>query len=156
MTDEELKKVDFSSLLTLSKNFNDGKGLRFNSGKLNLSYCPLSTQIAVASVFAASSVENGGKYPDNNWMRGMNWSTPIACAKRHLEAFISGEDLDPQSGVPHLWHVQANIAMLIEYSVIFPSGDDRPSTKGVIGAQFKDLLNHYDNALKKNQERNEK
>lgn len=131
----------------------DGGALRFNSGKLNLSYCPLSTQIAIASVFSVNSEENGGKYPDLNWMRGMKWSTPLNCVKRHIEAFASGESVDSESGMPHLWHALANLAMLVEYEVTFNEGDDRLPTRDIKSAGFKDMLSFYEIGLKKNLER---
>ena len=134
----------------------DGGGLRFNSGKLNLTYCPLSTQIAVSSVFSANSEENGGKYPDNNWRRGQKWTTPLDSAKRHIEAFISGEDLDPHSRLPHLWHAQANLAMLIEFAVTYPEGDNRLITQNIKSAQFEHMQHHYDVALEENKKRGSK
>ncbi len=134
----------------------DGGGLRFNSGKLSLSYCPLSTQIAVAAVFSANSQMNGGKYPDNNWRRGQPWSIPLDSAKRHLEAFISGEIFDPHSKLPHLWHVQANIAMLIEFSVTYPKGDDRLTVQNINVAGFEHLLSQYEVALEENKKRSQK
>ena len=33
---------------------------------------------------------------------------------RHFEAYRSGEKNDPESGMPHLWHVACNIMFLIE------------------------------------------
>jgi hypothetical protein len=132
------------------------KGLRYNLGKLNLDYCPLSTQIAVASVFAANSELHGGKYPDNNWRKCMEWSIPLNCIKRHLEAFSSGEDFDHESGLPHLWHAQANLAMLIEFLVIHPSGDDRLHKLNLKVAGFQDMLPLFNQALQKNLERKKK
>jgi hypothetical protein len=35
------------------------------------------------------------KYAAWNWAKGMAWSIPLACAVRHLEAIIAGEQLDP-------------------------------------------------------------
>lgn len=134
----------------------DGGGLRFNIGKLDLNYCPLSVQVAIASVFSANSQINGGKYPDNNWRRGQKWSIPLSSTKRHYEAFMSGEELDSDSGLPHIWHMLANLSMLTEYSVTFPEGDDRLSLQNIKTAKMSDLLFHYSKALEKNKQRNEK
>ena len=68
----------------------------------------------------------GGKYPDYNWERGMNWSVPYDCMVRHVEAWFSGEDLDPDTGLPHLSAAAANLAMLIEYELTKNGKDDRP------------------------------
>lgn len=54
-----------------------------------------------------------GKYPTepgglDNWRKGYAWSLSYAALQRHLNAFWSGEDLDPETGQPHLiaaaWH----------------------------------------------------
>ncbi len=34
---------------------------------------------------------------------------------RHLTAWWEGEDNDPESGLPHIYHAAANIAMLVEF-----------------------------------------
>ena len=51
---------------------------------------------------------------------------PLACALRHLAAFQRGEDLDPESGLPHLAHAMCNLRMLTLYSRTYKEGDDRP------------------------------
>ena len=33
---------------------------------------------------------------------------------RHWLAYIDGEKLDPESGLPHLWHLACNAAFLID------------------------------------------
>ena len=56
----------------------------------------------------------------------MAWSIPLACATRHLIAMINGEEIDPESGLPHRGHVYCNICMLLTYAETFVEGDDRP------------------------------
>ena len=34
---------------------------------------------------------------------------------RHLLAYLAGEELDAESGLPHLWHMACNVAFLIEF-----------------------------------------
>lgn len=67
------------------------------------------------------------KYAAWNWAKGMAWSVPIACAARHLKSMIEGEDVDPESGLPHRGHVFCNIVMLLVYIESFTEGDDRPA-----------------------------
>lgn len=67
------------------------------------------------------------KYAAWNWAKGMAWSIPLACAMRHLLAMLGGEDLDPESGLPHRGHVFCNVVMLLTYSDTFREGDDRPT-----------------------------
>lgn len=56
------------------------------------------------------------KYPSDetglpNWMRGYRWSLSVAALERHLKAFLMGEDIDSETGSPHLvaviWHAIA-------------------------------------------------
>ena len=50
--------------------------------------------------------------PDN-WRKVEKYRY-VAAAMRHFEAYRSGEKNDPESGMPHLWHVACNIMFLIE------------------------------------------
>lgn len=99
-----------------------GSGARYNQGKADLSLIPLSTLEDEARVWMYGE----RKYKRFNWMKGMAWSIPLACALRHLAAWQNGEDLDPESGQPHLAHAMCNLRMLTLYSRTYPEGDDRP------------------------------
>jgi hypothetical protein len=99
-----------------------GSGARYNDGKVDLSLIPLCTLEDEACVWMYGKA----KYKAFNWMKGMNWSIPLACALRHLSAWQRGEQIDPESGLPHLAHVMCNIRMLTLYEKIYPEGDDRP------------------------------
>lgn len=101
---------------------NKGSGARFNGGKPDLSLIPLVTLEDEARVWMYGKA----KYAAWNWAKGMPWSVPLACALRHLAAFQSGEDVDPESGQPHLAHAMCNLRMLTLYSKTYTEGDDRP------------------------------
>ncbi len=45
------------------------------------------------------------KYAAHNWRGGMPYGRLIAAALRHLFAIMRGEDLDPESGLPHVDHL---------------------------------------------------
>lgn len=49
-------------------------------------------------------------------------------AKRHIEAWIAGQDTDPDLGTAHLANAAWNLFALQEYSRIHPEFDDRPSS----------------------------
>lgn len=67
------------------------------------------------------------KYSPFNWAEGMKWSIPIACVHRHLLMIYSkGEQLDSESGQPHIAHVMANLLMLIYYHDNNIEGNDLP------------------------------
>lgn len=62
-----------------------------------------------------------------NWAKGMPWSVPFGCLMRHMAAWQRGEELDPESGLPHLAHAMCNLRMLTLYAKQYPEGDDRPT-----------------------------
>lgn len=102
-----------------------GSGARYNGGKPDFSLIPLSTLEDEARVWMYGKQ----KYAAWNWAKGMAWSVPLACALRHLAAWQRGEDVDPESGLPHLAHVMCNIRMLTLYTKTYPDGDDRPPSE---------------------------
>ena len=75
----------------------------------------------LARVAAYGSV----KYDDHNWRKGIKWSRTFSAALRHLWAFWRGEDIDPESGMPHLAHAMWNCMVMLEYTVTHPANDDR-------------------------------
>lgn len=98
-----------------------GTAARANGGKTRYDLLPLGLLKPVCDV-----LEYGErKYAKWNWTRGMNWSHCYASIMRHLEAWNRGEDLDSESGLPHLGHVMANIVFLTHYAEHYPEGDDR-------------------------------
>lgn len=97
------------------------EGLRYNQGKRRLDLVPTSFVDGVADVLGFGAQ----KYSDNNWRKGMKWSSVVASLKRHLAAFEKGEDYDPESGLLHIDHVGCNLAFLKEYYKIAPQFDDR-------------------------------
>ena len=100
-----------------------GSGARYNDSKPDLSLIPLVTLYDEARVW----MHGKKKYAAWNWAKGMDWSVPYACAMRHLAAWQRGEDIDEESGLPHLAHAMCNLRMLTLYADVFPEGDDRPT-----------------------------
>jgi hypothetical protein len=66
------------------------------------------------------------KYAERNWERGYAWSLSYGAAQRHLTAFWSGEDLDPELGDTHLSAVAFHILAMMEFARTHPEKDDRP------------------------------
>jgi len=66
------------------------------------------------------------KYADRNWERGYAWSKSFAAACRHLWAFWRGEDIDPETGSPHLCAVIFHCFAMLEFGRTHPEKDDRP------------------------------
>jgi len=69
------------------------------------------------------------KYSEDNWRKGYAWSLSYEALRRHINAFKAGEELDPQSGLPHLGHAAFHINTLLVYSgdlEKYGQFDDRP------------------------------
>lgn len=98
-----------------------GSGARYNDGKVNFSLLPLCTLEDEIRVWMYGQE----KYAAWNWAKGMDWSIPFACAMRHLMQWQAGEDIDEESGLPHIAHAMCNLRMLTLYNKTFPEGDDR-------------------------------
>jgi hypothetical protein len=99
-----------------------GSGARYNAGKADFSLIPLCTLEDEAKVWEYGK----RKYAAWNWAKGMPWSVPFACAMRHLSAWQQGEEIDEESGLPHLAHAMCNLRMLVLFSETYREGDDRP------------------------------
>lgn len=67
------------------------------------------------------------KYKAHNWMKGFPWSSVIASFKRHWIAIAIGEEIDPESGLPHSGHMGCNVTFLAQFTRTWRSGDDRPN-----------------------------
>jgi hypothetical protein len=67
-------------------------------------------------VLAEVSGWGASKYSAHNFLRGYDWDLSFDACQRHLLAFWTGEDNDPESGMPHLahaaWHCLAMLAFL--------------------------------------------
>ena len=66
------------------------------------------------------------KYAAWNWAKGQPWSVPTGCLLRHAMAILGGEDIDPESQLPHWGHLACNAIMLAHFEGNYPEGDDRP------------------------------
>jgi len=70
--------------------------------------------------------KGAAKYEDRNWERGYKWSLSYAALHRHLNAWWSGEDNDPELGSSHLDAVIFHAMALREFTATHPELDDRP------------------------------
>ena len=76
-------------------------------------------QLAKVLTFGAN------KYGEFNWCKGIQYLRLLGAALRHIYAFIAREDLDPESGLPHIAHAMANLMFLLGMSQIHPELDNR-------------------------------
>ena len=68
------------------------------------------------------------KYGVNNWTQHAGrwaWTQLTASALRHIYVWMRGEDNDPESGLNHLAHALANLAMLLDLVLLKQGEDDR-------------------------------
>lgn len=65
------------------------------------------------------------KYAAHNWRKGIANTRLIAAMLRHLFAIMRGEDLDPESGLPHIDHVGCCWMFLSNNMKVRPEMDDR-------------------------------
>lgn len=63
-----------------------------------------------------------------NWRRGYAYSLSFDAMQRHLSAWWEGEDMDPESHLPHLCHAAWHIFNLLFYQMNGVGKDDRPHT----------------------------
>jgi hypothetical protein len=97
-------------------------GVKLDSEKLRMDLIPASAIESLAEVLTYGAK----KYADRNWEKGIKWGRVYAATLRHLLAWWRGENLDPESGLPHLAHAMCNIAFLLEFSKKRKEFDDRP------------------------------
>ena len=77
---------------------------------------PRPTLVPVSLIEAVTAVRMYGneKYHDpENWRQVKPQRYQVALY-RHWLSYLKGEQCDPESGLPHLWHLACNAAFLIE------------------------------------------
>lgn len=95
---------------------------------------PLHLFPETASIYGALALLDGAlKYGRCNWREaGVRASIYIDACKRHMAKWFEGEDIDVDSGLPHLAHALACIAILIDATVSDKLVDDRMYKGGYI------------------------
>lgn len=66
-----------------------------------------------------------GKYARYNYLKGYPWSLSVDALYRHLFAFLSGEERDPESGLLHTAHVAWHALTLTSFQQRAVGTDDR-------------------------------
>lgn len=92
------------------------------SDKLPLHLFPVTAQAAGSLAL----LEGMLKYGRANWREaGVKASVYVAAADRHMKKWFEGQDLDPDSGMSHLWKALACIVILIDAQAAGKLVDDR-------------------------------
>ncbi len=99
------------------------KALRFNNNKPRLS---LILEASHALKEVAAVLEFGEtKYSRGNWRKGLSHTQICDSLLRHTTAYLSGEDIDPESNTKHVGCILANALFLAELVNTHPELDDR-------------------------------
>lgn len=101
------------------------EGKKYDGDKARYDLIPPEVEEAIAKVLSFGAA----KYGSRNWELGMRWGRPYAALRRHMAAWWSGEDTDPETGMSHLWHAACCIAFLTAFEARGVGTDDRPSSK---------------------------
>lgn len=91
----------------------NNKAKKFDNGKAPITLIPSEFLLGTANVFAFGAK----KYGAHNYRLGLAHSRCIDAAMRHLLAIAAGEEIDPESGLPHVYHASCSLAMY-DYSRI--------------------------------------
>ena len=101
---------------------NPSVSLKKDAGK----YDP--TMLTLEMIELVSRVREFGakKYARNNFkITGFKYTRSLAAALRHIFAYLSGEDNDPESGLSHLGHAICCLEHCIYDTKHHPENDDR-------------------------------
>jgi hypothetical protein len=96
-------------------------GVKHDSGKVDLTLIPL---VALESE-ARALMFGEAKYGRYNYTQGFEASRLTAAALRHIYQYIAGEDVDKESGLHHLGHARANLAMYLHCEQLGTLRDNR-------------------------------
>lgn len=103
--------------------------------KPDLSLVPPALMIHVAKVMELGAV----KYGPYNWRDNkVRCRVYLAAAMRHLQQYLDREDVDPESGQPHIAHAASCCGILLDALATDSLIDDRPKA----GAASK-LIKQY-------------
>ena len=118
---EEQEKERRNYIAGIYKMNNTNEGVKHDQGKARFDLLPYDALWDVAEVYTFGAK----KYEDHNWARGMKWSRIFGAMMRHAWAYWGGEDLDKESGLPHMSHVAWCALTLLSYRKRKVGTDDR-------------------------------
>ena len=101
--------------------------------KPQLQLIPPVAEIAEANAleygaFKAVRADGGSGYGPWNWRADpILMTTYVGAIKRHLNAIMRGEDIDPKSGLSHWSHIRASTGIVLDAESVGTLIDDRPS-----------------------------
>lgn len=97
--------------------------VKADQAKARMDLLPPKVLEGVAQVLAFGAK----KYAAWNWVKAPAYGRYFAAVQRHLAAWQAGEDLDPETGLPHLHHALCSLMFLAELQRLGEAQDDRPT-----------------------------
>lgn len=121
---EEVRVIDsVSDMMEAAKGVDlDRVAVKHDDGKMGFEFLPPDALSAINDVFRFGAK----KYAPHNWEKGFAWTRLINAAFRHLFAYATGEDRDPESGLSHLTHLGFCVLTLLAHEIRGLGNDDRP------------------------------
>lgn len=98
--------------------------MKYDKQKVALGLLPLEVLAPVAQVFEFGAA----KYGEFDWYydgKNTEWIRTFSSIQRHLFAWHNGEDIDPDSGLPHLAHATSQLMILMSHVDNHPKMDNR-------------------------------
>jgi len=113
------------------------KAIKKDQNKAPIHLVPPQCIIGVAKVMGFGQ----DKYDEYNYRKGegLDYMRLYDAAQRHMIAWSLGEDIDPESGLPHLDHAAASIMMLKDLQSRGGKNDNRPKMSNF---SYSDMLNN--------------
>lgn len=96
-------------------------GMKHDEGKAQLDLLSPSWIAGVGQVLSFGAK----KYAAHNWRKGISRGRLIAACLRHIFSYLSGEDVDPETGLLHLYHASCCLMFASELHFSKPETDDR-------------------------------
>ena len=97
------------------------EGLKYDDGKNRYDLIDSYALDELTKIYTFGSK----KYADNNWRKGFKWGRIFGALMRHSWAFWRGEELDEESGLPHMAHAAWCCFTLMNFSKFKIGEDDR-------------------------------
>lgn len=121
---------------------NDDTGAQKGQKLARFDLIPVQPMIELAKHYGRGS----RKYEDRNWEGGYAWSLSYGALCRHLFAFWDGENIDEETGTPHIIAVAWHALALAEFMNTHPELDDRPNGKADLWMEKQEQLKALEEA----------
>jgi Domain of unknown function (DUF5664) len=96
-------------------------GVKYDDEKPMMALVPPLALQQIAMAFT----KGAAKYGQHNYLKGgLAYTRMLSASMRHITAFIAGEDLDPETKVPHWACACANLMMMGEHVMRGNKKDD--------------------------------